>query len=517
MSANIDLVLDSGGTGILSGTIPTLTKNDTYTFRLRMQDLSAGRTPQDVDISSSTIKLAIGNINELPTDGQFKLTLAGPVTSTAISFNATTTQFFNAISAIAGNATVTTYGISSGAWLITAATANTALSFGADSYTLFPSSSVLVSTRRNPATAVNAQQVVQLRRNPAVYANNFSPASTASAIVLTKVQDGGSGKNEVYQLSIQADAQGGSFYFDFGGNTTTGVAIGASAVCISEALQSLPNIGINNISTQTLPNGQGYSISFIGSLGSQNITTPLSIDAAGVYFAKWMSSSITMATSELDELFSETSSLVITPTLEIELVDVGNPKTLYQGTVAVRSDLITSGSVVPAPKDSYYTKAEADNLFVEDSATNVDASNRKLRASNGTERLRWDNGLGFFGATAVSQQANVNVASGLVNLGLFASSSTYGVLPLSVKTLTVTTAIDFGTINSNDIHYENVTVTGANINDIVFVGLPNAVSDGLVIQGLVVTANTVCLSAINGLNASKHLGSETFRIVVVGY
>ena len=88
-----------------------------------------------------------------------------------------------------------------------------------------------------------------------------------------------------------------------------------------------------------------------------------------------------MGTSELDELFADSSNDTITPTLEIELVDGGNPKTLYQSQISIRKDLITSGSNVPASKDTYYTKAEADSLFVEDSTANVDATNRRLQIS----------------------------------------------------------------------------------------------------------------------------------------
>lgn len=520
MSANIDLYVDSGGGGILGGgsapggNLPNLTRNDVYTFRLRIQDAPIGQIASDIDLTGTSLKLGIGDIDSYPTDGQFLLTLAGPVTSSAISFNATTTQFLNAISAIAGQATVTTYGVESNAWLVTAATSNTALSFGADSYTLFPSSSVLVGTRRNPTTGVNAQQIVQLRRNPAVYANSFSQASTAGVATLTKVQDGGTNTNETYRLTFGPDAIGGLFALDFGGTSTTALPLGSNAATLSTALQTLASIGGGNISVSEI--NQGYSIAFIGSLANTNISTALTLDASGLEFIPWRVATVTLATSELDEFFSEQGTDSIDLTLEIELTDAGKPKTLAQAPVTIRKDLITSGSVVPAPKDSYYTKAEADALFVEDSVTNVNASNRKLNSSDGTERLRYEGGLGFFGASAVTQQL-VNVPSGLINLGFFATSATLGVLPQSLRTLVTTASLDFGTIGGGDSVEKTVTMTGARPNDIVNWGVPTSVATGLIFDARVSADDVVALRAFNVDNQNHSATTATYRLLVIGY
>jgi hypothetical protein len=197
-------------------------------------------------------------------------------------------------------------------------------------------------------------------------------------------------------------------------------------------------------------------------------------------------------------------------------------------------------------------------LFVEDSATNVDATNRKLYNSGGSVFLDWQNntigtgatvldlsgtavtitdgynlGLGtttgtkfgvatssklaFYGSTAITQPANINAVSGLINLGLLATGSTYGVLPSSPRTLTTTASIAFGTLSGHAVSAGNVTVTGAAIGDIVLVGLPGAVSGGPVVQGVVFAANTVCMTAINGANTSKTIGTADFRITVIGY
>ena len=138
MATNIDFVVDSSGKGILpnAGSVrgnvpPTLFRNDTYDFRVRVVDVNTQvNTFTDSILSSPSFKIGIGEVDAKPTSGEFKLTLSGPVTSGNIPYNATTTQVLNAVSGIAGNVVVTTFGIESNAWLIQAATANTALSFG---------------------------------------------------------------------------------------------------------------------------------------------------------------------------------------------------------------------------------------------------------------------------------------------------------------------------------------------------------------------------------------------------
>ena len=545
MAQSLDLYIDvtkgellTGGSAI-NGALPTLTRNDSYNLRVRLRERDSGGFLRDLDTGGISVKLGIGGVEDSPTDGQFKLTL-GAVTSTAISFNATTTQVYNAISAIAGaGVTVATFGsITQGVYLITSATANTALSFGGDAFTLFPTSSVLINTRRNPATGIPAQQVIKLVRNPAVYADTFTASPTAGIVSLTKLQDGSSSQNEIYNLSAGADAEGGSVVLNFGTNSTTAIALGATAASFREALSAVTGIGAGNISVDS---GNGnYTISFVRDLGLQNITTALTLDTSGVIYGTFLQSAVTLNTAGIEELFAEASADEITPKLEVELTQSGTPKTILQTDVTIRKDLITTGSAVPAAQASYLTAAETYAAFVRNSTTGVNSSARSLadssavtavafgartlNNSSGTAVVSYGAGLsfsntplGFFGVAVTAQPANVNAVSGLINLGLLASGATYGVLPQSPYTVTTLASVTFGTVNANDQHYRDVTVTGAAVNNVVLLGLPAAVSAGAVIQGVVYKANTVCLSCANTDNASIDVNTATYRITVIGY
>lgn len=545
MAQSLDLYIDvtkgellTGGSAI-NGALPTLTRNDSYNLRVRLRERDSGGFLRDLNTSGISIKLGIGGVEDSPTDGQFKLTL-GAVTSTAISFNATTTQVYNAISAIAGaGVTVATFGsITQGVYLITSATANTALSFGGDAFTLFPTSSVLINTRRNPATGIPAQQVIKLVRNPAVYADTFTASSTAGIVSLTKLQDGSASQNEIYNLSAGADAEGGSVVLNFGTNSTTAIALGATAASFREALSAVTGIGAGNISVDS---GNGnYTISFVRDLGLQNVTTALTLDTSGVIYGTFLQSAVTLNTAGIEELFAEASADEITPKLEVELTQSGTPKTILQTDVTIRKDLITTGSAVPAAQASYLTAAETYAAFVRNSTTGVNSSARSLadssavtavafgartlNNSSGTAVVSYGAGLsfsntplGFYGVAVTAQPANINAVSGLINVGLLANSSTYGVLPQSPRTLTTTASIYFGSVAANDTNSVSVVVTGCQVNDIVLIGLPPSNPNGLTFLGHVTTANGLEIDCVNATNGSQTPATATYRITVIGY
>jgi hypothetical protein len=560
MASNIDILLDKSS-GLINGgsapygSLPAFTRNDVYPFRLRVLERNESGAYTDAVLSSPSFSLGIGDIDAMPTDGQFKLTTTTG-TSTAISYNATTAQILSAISAIAGNVTVTTYGSSGSAWIITAATANTALSFGGLAFTLFPSSSIQVNTRQVPTASVFAQQIVSLNRSPAVFADSFVAVS-GDGIALTKIQDGDATNNETYELSIGNDVYGGSYSLAYGGYSVA-LAYNQTADSATSILSAITGISAGNISCIS-NSKRGLIISFVNQLGLQNVSTALTLDSSGTQVYNYFTATVTMSTSAIEELFNEAGTDVITPTLEIEMTESGKTKTLLQVDTSISKDLILSGTQVPADLALFYTKAQVDAGFIADSATNVNAANRALKSSSGVTAvnyggrtlvnsagsnvvsfstgLAFSGVMGFYGATVTAQPSGtnivsgltnlgllsytqptaVNVVSGLINTGLIASGVSYGVLPQSPRTVTTLTSVTFGTLAGSDQHYRDVVVTGAAVNDIVLIGLPSAVSSGIVIQGVVYQANTVCLSAIHTDTGSVDLNTATYRITVIGY
>jgi len=540
MASNIDILLDKSGGLLLGGSapagvLPEFTRNDVYPFRIRVLERNADGSYTDANLSSPSFSLGIGNIDAVATDGQFKLTTTTG-TSTAISFNATTAQVLSAVSAIAGNVSVATYGDSGSAWIITAATPNTALSFGALPFTLFPTAAVQVNTRRAPTASINAQQIISLSRNPAVFSDSFTSVS-GEGVALTKIQDGSASLNETYALSIGNDVYGGSYSLAYGGHSV-GIGFNQTAINVTTILSAITGIGAGNISVVS-DSKRGLIISFVNSLGLQNVSTALTLDSSGVQVYNWYSAAVTMSTSEMEELFNEAGTDTITPTLEIEMTESGQTKTLLQYTASISKDLILTGALVPADLALYYTKAQVDAGFIADSATNVNAVNRALKSSSGVTAVNYggrtlvnaagstvvsfgtglqlSGNIGFYGATVTAQPANINVVSGLINVGLIASGTTYGVLPSSPRTLTTTASIYFGQVSPNSTNSVSVVVTGCQINDIVLIGLPPSNPDGLSFNGHVTTTNGLEVDCINATNGNITPATATYRITVIGY
>ena len=645
MGSTLDLYIDTGTGELLqagasaSGDLPTLTRNDSYTLRVRLLEKKADGTIGDIDATGATLKAAIGDIEAIPSDGEFKLICNG-ITSAAIGFNASAVSVFNAISN-----NVSTVSIYGDQYLLTATQPNTAMSFSADSFTLFPSSSVIVGTRRNPITGVNAQQTVRLQKDPAVFSDTFITSPTSGEIALTLLSEGSATRNETYELEVGPGILGGAFSLVFGSNATTSIAIGTNAVSVQAAISSGINAITSNISVQE--NGErGYIIAFTGRLGLTNIATALTLDASGIDFAPFKQTTLTLNTSELADFFTNADADSITPTLEIELTQDGNAKTILQKSVTIRKDLITTGSFAPSTGQQFYNATESDARFVsrisdvgfygttpisKPASTNVVSALVNLGLIANTVTLNEQGGsfptvaltgsaitvtdnipfvfgtangskfgtatgqkISFYNSTPIVQPSSTNVTSALVSLGLIASSVTLG-LPTNVvtdtttnisatnryladsssvtsvdyqnrvlktssgatavnwqtgafgsgptvvtiasnnvaisgsyyiamgtgngafRTLSTTASLNFGTIGGHDTSFQNVTVTGATVNDVVLLGLPSVVCAGLIHYANVITTNTVCVGAANSDNNTTNSTTGTFRITVLNY
>jgi hypothetical protein len=67
MGATLDLYIDAStgalveGGSVVGGALPTLTRNDSYTLRLRLLEKQTNGLFEDVDLTSATLKAGIGN------------------------------------------------------------------------------------------------------------------------------------------------------------------------------------------------------------------------------------------------------------------------------------------------------------------------------------------------------------------------------------------------------------------------------------------------------------------------
>lgn len=177
---------------------------------------------QYIPAEAVTFTVIFGQPDQGPARGEWQIA-TGAATATAVSFNATTTQLLNAISSVYGAVNITTYGSTvTAGYIITAATANTALTINGQSLSLVPSSTVEVINFVTPSTGVTAQKLVRLRRNPAISATQY--LNVASFSFTTISASGPSSVCGPWYVAIPADAvdypEMLSFYPSLSGSVT---------------------------------------------------------------------------------------------------------------------------------------------------------------------------------------------------------------------------------------------------------------------------------------------------------
>jgi hypothetical protein len=335
---------------------------------------------------------------------------------------------------------------------------------------------------------------------------------------------------------------------------------------------SQPNVRVSGA------NGK-FGIAFVGNLSQTNIATAFLVNDSALFRPPYKTATVTFNTAQIEN-FLNSGVTGLSLEIEISDGGKPQT-VLSTAVTFNQNDLIVTGSAVPANQAAYLTATEIAAQYVEDSTANVDATNRRLKNSSGTtvvdyEQSLFGNGaldlsgsgvtissyplyvnstltvggavsfgggmavsgnLGFFGTSPTAQGSGINIAnsitksgiisftqptqanvvSNIISLGLIASSPTYGVLPQSPRTLTAVTYTTFGLVPSNNVISKTLTITGCQLNDIVLLGLPADVEEGLAFSGHVVNANQIHIDALNVTGSGKTQNATTFRITVIGY
>lgn len=163
-----ELSLFRDGSGLANYTgnrIPVFYYNEINSLKLILANQGGY---QYQSLGPVTFSLSIGQPMQPPKRGEWRIG-NGTATGTAVSFNATTAQLANSLSSVFGSIQVTTYGNNdTSGYLITAATANTALNLLPQSLSLSPACTFDVFETVAPSTGITAQKLLRIRRMPAI-------------------------------------------------------------------------------------------------------------------------------------------------------------------------------------------------------------------------------------------------------------------------------------------------------------------------------------------------------------
>ena len=313
-----------------------------------------------VDLTGTSIRVAIGNPGGDPTSGTFTLTFSGDTTS-ALDYNATAAEVDTALNALASMVTA-------GGCTVTQATAGYQVTFDstgdqalitATTDSLFPASSAYIYEATTGDGSTNEVQVVTLEVDNAAYVELTDDIASPSATV-TVVREGVTDTtSELQRVQISGDPYLGTWAITINGNTSAAIAVDATLAEITTAIEGITGIGAGNatVTGSTLD----FTIQYDSSLG--NVATA-SIDVANLTGSVGKTGSIDLNTNQFLELLGGASSA--TATLEIVKYDTGNSTsdTVFQGNITCRQDVIPDTPASATPFPSYaaasHTHTESD-------------------------------------------------------------------------------------------------------------------------------------------------------------
>lgn len=290
--------------------VPQLVRNDGQQIRLRFvrPSTSGVRLFDDVDVSSATVRVAIGSADKTPSAGTFYLKVGSSLTSGSLSSgkrylivsyvsgdsftnvgagsNATGTVFtasgttpttwtngsslieitadlafdvsasylqtaLNATLAIANAGNVTVTLSSTGVYLIQFVTAGAKTLLGGDGTSLAPQSVVSISRIQTGTSSVKEIQLVRLVQNPYCFATPSTALPVAAAGV-TQVQTGSASQPSIQRLTLDPAPYAGTFSFTIDGpNKTSGALVAGKTYKIATfvAGDSFTNVGAGSNAT----------------------------------------------------------------------------------------------------------------------------------------------------------------------------------------------------------------------------------------------------------------------------
>lgn len=238
--------------------IDTINGVDTGTFKLTVP--SHGTTkPIAYNAGRTFVKSALENVVGI---GNVKVT-GGPL---AEPTDVTDTQTIALLNGVAGGTfTLTFSGQTTGniAYNASAATVQTAL----EALSNIAPGDVTV-TGASPSWQAQFATVGQ----PLMTVDGALLTGGTNDIIVTPVQDGTAGANEVQTLSIVGTPDGGTFTLSFNGQVTAGIAFNASAATVQTALRALTTINGANVNCTggALP-GTPIVVTFVGTLANNDV------------------------------------------------------------------------------------------------------------------------------------------------------------------------------------------------------------------------------------------------------
>lgn len=327
---------------------------------------------------SVSLKVAVGQIDETPSAGTWKLSYDGDTTS-ALPYNITAANLQTALNLLAsitaaGGVTVSKVGDN---FNITFNTNGARADLISNSSGLIPLSVAGISILQTGDSTHPQISLVHLQRTVAAYSESFTQVDESSITVTTL--SAWDGLRASYRVYINPDPKGGTFSLAFdpltGSSISTSVIpVGASGIDVKNAL----NTGVleDKVTVQQV-GGYAYDIT----VNVQPGTLGLTADDAGLLSFNGYKGEINLNTASALALLDGAER--IDTFLEVEITSDGKPLTVLQIRCILKSPVVDEAAIEPLVLDTYLSQTAADSRYLRISNNLSDGTAATMRSNLG--------------------------------------------------------------------------------------------------------------------------------------
>ena len=331
----------------LAETSVTFTQGDTVPLRvylLKQLTNNQGRPFQNIQLTTETLKVALGRLDEKSTGGTFSLDFDGDDTS-AILYNDTAANIeiaLNALASVTSAGGVTVTGDAAGPWTVSFVNVGARTSIIGDSTLVTPLSDLIITTITEGDGSTKEVQVIKLKESPVAVQTTFTIIADPT-IAVTEVIDGAAGINEIQKVKIDQVCQDGSFTLSFSSSSAV-IEYAATASQVVTALESTTGIASGDVAVQKISDVE-YNITFQGALAGASQALIVA-DSSGLIGFSGFEADFEMGSYAVEQLLNgEVQN--DEGFLEVELSMSGDRTTVLVVPAVVQNDLIDESVTAP--------------------------------------------------------------------------------------------------------------------------------------------------------------------------
>lgn len=311
-----------------------------------------------VDLAGQSLRVAVGKEGGRPTAGSYTLTYAADTTA-EIEPDATDSEVEAALNALAsitsaGGVSVSSF-IGGAGYRITFNSNGARSLITADTDKLSPSAGAYIAESVAGGVSAQSIQVLALETHPAAYVD-LTTDLAAPSINVSSIRAGVLDSVSTQQrVTLTGAPYAGTYSLTIAGEESTALSYNAEAADVVAALESLPSIGLGNVTVTGEPDD--YTLDFASSLGDVATATA---DASNLNGAVGKTGELNLNTTGAIEYLAGAATQAAT--LEVVRFTLGSglQQTVHQGAATLKQDLIASNPTSATPLPSYTDQASHD-------------------------------------------------------------------------------------------------------------------------------------------------------------